>query len=64
MSRKEKVICPRCGNDYLYARQKQCWGCDERDEREKRESRYEVIMLNAVDDLDGLKQWIKEHLIK
>ena len=64
MSSKERIVCPKCHDDYLYARQTQCSACDDRDAQAERESRADVIMLNAVDDLDGLKDWIKEHLIK
>lgn len=64
MIRRAHQICPVCENSYLYGAQTQCSGCDDRERLLELENRIEVMELNAVDDLDGLKQWIKEHLIK
>lgn len=59
--RKENVICAGCGNSHLWGKQTQCSDCDE---KESREHRLDVITLNAVETLDDLKEWIKEHMIK
>ena len=64
MSRKNREICPSCGNVELWRNESQCSNCVEREARNERESQYDVVALNAVETLDEMKQWIKEFLVK
>ena len=61
MSRRTKAC--KCGT-LILDREPQCHYCDQEDERGAFEARTDVIMMNSVDTLDNLKNWIKENLIK
>ena len=62
MSKNQKLC--GCGRSHIPNHVKQCYACDADDERTERESRYDVMMLNNVTNIEELKEWIKEHLIK
>lgn len=61
---RSRQICPVCENSYLWGRERRCEACAEQERLKELETRMEVMALNDVDDLEGLKKWIKEHLIK